>query len=512
MSDISENNKRIAKNTLYLYGRMFISLALSLITGRVVLQTLGVEDYGINAVVGSVIGMFAVIQTSMIGATSRFITFEMGKGDDTRLKETFSTTLTVHIIIAIILFVVLETIGLWFLNNKLVIPENRMFAANCIYQLSIISTMLGITQTPYSSTLVAHEKMDVYAYLDILNTLLKLVIIYVLLIGNMDKLILYGILTFCVSTFMLFLNRVYCIKHFPETRYTFVWRKDLLKPIISFSGWDVFGNVAVMARGQGVAMLINMFFGPVLNAAAGIANSVSAIIGGFSANIMMAVRPQLIKRYASNDHDGMLKLAHQGATLCFILMTYLTIPLMSEIRFVLNIWLGIVPDYACIFTNLILLFNIIGCFSSVVMIIVHSTGRIKKTSIINGTLYMLVIPITYIAFKLDAPVWIPFAYNAFAFLCGTMSNVYLMTTYIPSLNTYTFFKNTIIPCVVMFSIVSIPSFLLHAYMDEGWTRLFLSIVATVILTTLISYNYLLDKETRNKILSIILQKIKYEKR
>ena len=196
------NNKTIAKNTVFLYLRMFISLALSLITGRVVLRTLGVDDYGINAVVGGVLGMFGVVQTCMIGATSRFITYELGRGDKKRLSDTFSTTLTIHIIIGIVLVLLLETVGLWFLNYKLVIPEGRMFAANVIYQFSVLSTMLGVTQTPYSSTMVAHEKLNVYAYFDILNLALKLVIIYILLIGNMDKLILYGILTFCVSTFM----------------------------------------------------------------------------------------------------------------------------------------------------------------------------------------------------------------------------------------------------------------------------------------------------------------------
>ena len=269
------NNKRIAQNTLYLYLRMFISLALSLVTGRVVLQTLGVEDYGINAVVGGVIGMFGVIQVCMIGATSRFITYELGRGDRKRLQDTFSTTLTLHIIIAIILFVIFETVGLWMVNYKLVIPEGRMFAANCVYQFSIISLMLGVTQTPYSSAIVAHEKMDIYAYFDILNTVLKLVIIYLLLIGNMDKLILYGLLTFCVSTLIMVLNRIYCLRHFPETHYHFIWDKSLIKPIFAFSGWDIMGNVAVMARGEGITILINLFFGAAFNAAAGIANTVT---------------------------------------------------------------------------------------------------------------------------------------------------------------------------------------------------------------------------------------------
>ena len=499
------SNKRIAKNTLYLYLRMFISLALSLVTGRVVLQTLGVEDYGINAVVGGVIGMFGVIQVCMIGATSRFITYELGRGDERRLKDTFSTTLTLHIIIALVLFVILETIGLWMVNYKLVIPDGRMFAANCIYQFSIVSLMFGVTQTPYSSAIVAHEKMDVYAYFDILNTVLKLVIIYLLLIGNMDKLILYGLLTFCVSTLIMVLNRVYCLRHFPETHYHFIWDKSLIKPIFAFSGWDILGNVAVMARGEGITILINLFFGTALNAAAGIANTVTGAVGGFSANIIMAIKPQIIKRYADGEYEAMVKLAHEGTVLSFILMTLLTIPLMSEIHFVLNLWLGIVPDYACVFTNLVLLFSIIGCFASVVMDIVHATGRIKKTSLTNGTIYILVLPVTYVAYRLGAPAWIPFAYNAFALFIGTMCNIYYMTTYIPQLKTWDYFKRTILPCVMLFLIVGFPVLLLHNYMEEGWGRFILSIVITIGLTTLLGYK-LLDKELKARIFSMCKRK------
>lgn len=506
MPDTSSSNKRIAKNTLFLYLRMFISLALSIITGRVVLQTLGVTDYGINNVVGGVIGMFSVIQVCMIGATSRFITFEMGRGDAQRLKDTFSTTLTIHIIIAAILLVVLETIGLWFVNTQLIIPQERMFAANCIYQFSILSMMLGVTQTPYSAAIVAHERMDIYAYFDILNLGLKLVILYLLLIGHMDKLILYGILTFCVSTLMIVLNRIYCIRHFPETHYHFIWDKKLFKPIFAFSGWDVLGNVAVMARSSGVTLLINMFFGTVLNASTGIANSVSNAIGGFSGNIIMAIKPQIIKRYAEGEYEAMLQLAHEGITLCFILMTILTIPLMSEIHFVLYLWLGIVPEYAGLFTNLILVFNIIGCISSVVMDIVHATGHIKRTSVTNGMIYIMVIPVTYIAFKLGAPAWVPFAYNAIAFFAGTMCNVYFMTTYIPGLKTWSFFRKTILPCFLMFTVVATPTLLSHHCLNEGWQRLLLSIVITLTLTSFISYRFLIDKGLRRKIIIKIKSK------
>lgn len=507
MGNTSASNKRIAKNTLFLYLRMFISLGLSLITGRVVLQTLGVTDYGINNVVGGVIGMFAVIQVCMIGATSRFITFEMGRGDEKRLKDTFSTTLTIHIIIAVILLVILETVGLWFVNTQLVIPQERMFAANCIYQFSIFSMMLGVTQTPYSATIVAHERMDIYAYLDILGTALKLVILFILLIGHMDKLILYGILTLCVSTLMITLNRIYCIRHFPEARYHFVWDKDLLKPIFAFSGWDVLGNVAVMARGQGVTLLINMFFGVALNASTGIANSVKSAIDGFSSNIILAIKPQIIKRYAEGDIPAMLQLAHEGITLCFILMTYLTIPLMSNIHFVLYLWLGIVPEHTGLFTNLILIFSIVGCISGVVMDIVHATGHIKRTSLTNGIIYIMVIPVTYVAFKLGAPAWVPFAYNAVAFFAGTMCNVYYMTSYIPGLQTMQFFRKTILPCFLMFTAVAVPTLLLHYCLDEGWLRLLASIAVTVILTSFISLRFMIDRKLRGIIKAKIISKL-----
>ena len=263
-----------------------------------------------------------------------------------------------------------------------------------------------------------------------------------------------------------------------------------------------------MARGEGIAMLINMFFGVALNAAVGIANTVTTAIGGFSGNIIMAVRPQLIKRYAAGEYEAMLKLMNIGTILSFILMTYLCVPLMSEMHFVLNLWLGLVPDYACVFTDLVLAFNVIGCMSSVVMIVVHATGKIKKTSIFNGTIYILVLPVTYIAYKLGAPAWIPFAYNAFAFLIGTLANTYFMMTYIPQLTLLRYVTKTIIPCFLMFGIVALPSVLLHYYMEEGWLRIILSIVITVVMTTFVSYQFMLDREMRDKVISAIITKIR----
>ena len=244
MQDTTSNNKRIAKNTIMLYIRMFISMVVGLYTSRVVLATLGVEDYGIYGVVGGVVGMMGFLNASMSGATSRFLTFELGKGDKERLAKTFSSALIVHIAIAIIVFILAETVGLWFLCNKLNIPEGRMEAAHWVYQFSILATMLSITQVPYNATIIAHEKMDVYAYMEILNVTLKLLIVYLLTIGDFDKLKLYAVLTFAVSLIIMMIYRIYCLRHFKESRFHWVWDKTYLTPLLSFSGWSIYGDIA----------------------------------------------------------------------------------------------------------------------------------------------------------------------------------------------------------------------------------------------------------------------------
>ena len=269
----SENNKRIAKNTIMLYLRMFLTMVVGLYTSRVVLQTLGVEDYGIYGVVGGIVAMMGFLNASMSGATSRFLTFELGRGDKERLSKTFSSALVVHIIIAVIVFVVAETVGLWFLCYKLVIPENRMVAAHWVYQLSILSSMITITQVPYNSSIIAHEKMDVYAYVEILNVTLKLLIVYLLVIGNFDKLILYAILMFAVSVIIMMVYRIYCLRRFEECKFRLFLDKDYLKPLLSFSGWDLYGNTDFSVRQQGANFLLNMFYGVVLNAAYNIATT-----------------------------------------------------------------------------------------------------------------------------------------------------------------------------------------------------------------------------------------------
>lgn len=507
MTSHAENTKRIAKNTLMLYVRMLFSMLVSLYTSRVVLNTLGVEDYGIYNVVGGVVGMLGFLNASMSGATSRFLTFELGRGDSIRLKETFSSALIIHISIALIVFVIAETAGLWFLENKLVIPESRMTAAHIVYQLSIFSTMLGITQVPYNATIIAHEKMNVYAYVEILNVCLRLLIVYLLVIGDFDKLILYAILTFGVSMLIMGIYRIYCTRHYKETKFHFIWRKDILKPMLNFSGWDLYGNASVMARTQGVSMLLNLFFGPLMNAAAGIATQVQGAVMAFANNFIVAARPQIVKQYASGEYESMFHLLKNSITLSFTLLSLLSIPLMCETNFVLKIWLGIVPDYAVIFCNYTLLFNIFASISVLLVSVVHATGKIFRPSFINGSLYLLVIPFTYIAFRLGYEPWVSFLFNVVAVMIGLISNAWTIKLYINQFPFRKFaFYDFMKYIIILLNVYGI-TYSLHFIIAEGWLRLFLSILCSSILLLFESYYILLPPSTRQQFILSLKKKL-----
>ena len=299
MSDVSFNNKRIAKNTLFLYVRLLFAMAVGLYTSRVVLAVLGQDDYGLNSVVGSIVVMFYFLNTSMSGATSRFLTFELGRKDYDKMKNTFSAALTIHIVIAAIVVLLGETVGLWYLENKMVIPEGRMVAARWVYHLSLLGAVITITQVPYSATIIAREKMDVYAYIEIVKTLLQLGIVFLLVIMDFDKLILYAILTVCVSLVITLVYRGYCIARYPECRYKFHFDKTIVKPMLGFSGWNLYSNLARQAQGNGVNVILNLFWGTAINAAYGIAQQLSNTVYMFVCNFTLAVKPQIVKYYAT---------------------------------------------------------------------------------------------------------------------------------------------------------------------------------------------------------------------
>ena len=400
--DNSSNNKRIAKNTILLYIRMLLSVVVSLYTSRVVLQTLGVEDYGIYGVVGGVVGMFSFLNASMSGATSRFLTYEMGKQGDGRLNETFSTAMIIHVLIAIGVFVIAESFGLWFLCNKLVIPVDRMLAAHVVYQFSIISMFFTVTQTPYNAIIIAHEKMDVYAYVELLNVFLKLGIVYILLIGNWDKLILYASLTLIVSIMIALIYRVYCLKHYEESQFHFIWDKDILRPMLNFSGWDLYGNMSVVFYTQGITMLLNMFFGPVLNAANNISSTVQGTIKGFAYNVIQAFRPQIIKQYAQGNIDAVNQYCIMATQYTLILYSLIAVPIYIKAEYILDLWLGVVPDHTVAFLRIVLVGTVFNLANNIVNIPIHACGRMKLFSMLTGSCFLISIPLMYVMLKLGA--------------------------------------------------------------------------------------------------------------
>ena len=394
------SNKRIAKNALMLYIRMFISMIVGLYTSRVVLATLGVEDYGIYGVVGGVVSMMGFLNASMSGATSRFLTFELGRGDMKRLADTFSSALIVHIGIAIIVFIVAETVGLWFLCNRLVIPAGRMNAAHWVYQCSILSAMLGITQAPYNASIIAHEKMGVYAYVEILNVTLKLLIVYLLVIGDFDKLKLYAVLVLAVSVLIMLIYRIYCIRMFQETHFHFVWKKDILKPLLSFSGWNLYGNLGNMFQQQGTNFVINFFFGVVMNAAMSVGLTVANTVNNFGANVMVAFRPQIIKNYSQGNKEGMKDLTILAIKVIMFIYCLVAVPVYIEAENLLKLWLVEVPNHAVVFCRLFLISIFFEIIRYVLIIDIHATGNVKWVSFFSGTVFIVAPFVTYLLFRL----------------------------------------------------------------------------------------------------------------
>ena len=380
---ISENNKRVLKNSTALFSRMFITVGISLYISREVLSILGVTDFGIYSVVGGVVLMFTFLNTTFTSATSRFLTFELGKPQTSRINEIFSAALTTHIGIAIITFIFLETIGLWFLNNKLVIPVDRMYAAQVVFQLSIISSMISIVKTPYNAAIIANERMNIFAYVSIAEALLKLFIISLLAIGQIDKLILDAILMFIVITIVATIYVVYGYKNFAECKFKLSFKKDLIIPMLSFSSWDLYGNMSVVARSQGISVLLNLYLGPVINAASGIANQVQNVFAGFIDSFLTAVRPQIVKYYASGDKIEMEKLILNTSKYSFLLLFTVSFPLIIENNFVLNFWLNEVPEYAIIFCQLSLINNLVSIMFRPIMFSIHATGKVKRMSLVK---------------------------------------------------------------------------------------------------------------------------------
>ena len=338
------NNKRIAKNTLYLYFRMLLIMGVTLYTSRIVLNALGVEDFGIYNIVGGVVILFSFINNALSSATQRFLNFEIGRGDVLGTKRVFSMSLTIHLFVALFVVLLAETVGLWFLNTQMNIPTERMAAANLVYQFSILTVCISFVQIPYYASVVAYEKMSFFAYIAIIEVILKLLIVVLLIYVGFDKLRLYSILTFLVAVLVFVCYKYYCNTRLDLSRYKYFWDKILFSKLLNFSGWMLFGAAAGVSATQGVNILLNIFYGVTVNAAMGISTQVNSAVNKFVSNFQTAFMPQITKLYAIGDFEHLRKLIGQSSRFSFLLLFALACPLMLNIDFVLKLWLKTVPE------------------------------------------------------------------------------------------------------------------------------------------------------------------------
>lgn len=488
--DSLSNNKRVARNTLFLYGRMLLSMIISLYTVRVVLNTLGASDYGLYNVVGGIIGVFGVLKALISTGTQRFLTFEMGKGANvTRLMTVFTTSLSTFIIIGVAIFILGETIGLWFVNTYLNIPEGRELAANVIYQVSILAMFVSIIQLPYVAAILSHERMDIYGYVGIGEPILKLVLIFLLPILPFDKLITYAIMVLIVSGSATTVYVAVCSRLFDECKFRLKIDRPLFNNMIGFTMWNMLESISNMLNGQGLDILINIFFGTTINASRSVANQVNHAVHGFASNFLVAMFPQITKTYASGNYKECYNLIIRGAKFSYIIIAILIIPLLINMDYILYIWLKTPPNDVAIFCDLVLIAMIIRMVSEPLYTGIQATGNVKHYQIWTSSITLLNIPICWVLFKMGLP-----AYVAFAVLIA-MSVILLICrgVFLSKLCEFPvkrYIKSVIVDCLGVSLLAYVPLHFLNLLFEHNIYNLILvsvvSVVYSVILFALIS--------------------------
>jgi O-antigen/teichoic acid export membrane protein len=502
---MQENNKRIAKNTIFLYFRMLIMMGVSLYTSRIVLNALGVEDYGIYNVVGGVVVLFSFLNNAMSSATQRFLSFELGRNDINELKRVFAMSMTVHISIVLLVVVLAETVGLWFLNTQMNIPPERMNAANWVYQFSILTTGVGFIRVPYSASIIAYEKMSFYAYVGIAEALLKLSVAFWLVYISYEKLKLYAVLIFLVTICVFYIYKFYCNRNIATSKYSFFWDMRLYEKLMSFSGWSLFGSVANVSAGQGVNILLNIFHGVVVNAAMGIANQVNGALNHFVSNFQTAFKPQIVKLYAAGEKQQLEQLIYRSSKYSFFLLFVLSVPILLNIDFVLKIWLKTVPQYAGIFCTMILICSLLESLSGPLWMSVQATGKIKKYQIVISSAIALNIILSYIFLKLGAfPPIVLFIKVLVDVLCFSIRLVFIQNFGI--LKIANFFKYVLWK-IIAIVIISIPlPFFIHKHYTE-WQGLFFTSSVFLVIMIFSVYYVALTKQEKKVIVSFVYRKI-----
>ena len=502
------NSKRIVKNSLFLYIRMIIIMCVNLYAVRIILDILGIEDYGINNVVCGLVSMFSFLNGTLATSSQRYFSVALAEGDDEKLQRTFSLNVSVFFIFIVIVVLISETIGLWYVNNKMTIPSDRIFAANYIYQLSIVSFVLSLLQVPLNALVIAHEQMKIFAYIGIGEALFKFIVILALLLPS-DKLIIYGSMNL-INTIVVFLAYYcFCRKNYPESKYRPYWDSNEAKDIAGFSGWHLLGTVSIVVRSQGINLLINAFFDPIVNGARAIAVQIDQAINQLSQNFFVAVKPQIYKTYAAGQHNDFINLIFNSTIICTALVSAISIPLIVNAEFVLNLWLKSVPEYTLIFTQLVLLNSIVDSTSNPSICAALASKKIKVFYLITGTLLIFNLPISYFLLRMgyspEYTMFVSIAISGVAIIARA-----LILKELVKLPLGHYFVLIFKLILVSFAIWYLTRRSL-SLVENVWSQ----VVLSTVLSTIMHFSFyllIIPREYRTKIMTIILSKFNIVKR
>lgn len=486
---MNDDNKRIAKNTLTLYARFFINLAIGVFTGRVILDALGVSDYGVYNVVGGFIGLFTLISAPITGAISRFVVFALGKGDISEAKKVFGTSILVMYAISAIIIVAAESFGLWFINNKMVIPSDRLWAAHWVFQISLFDIVVTLTMSPYFASFISHEKFGVDSILATISQIARLGVCFIIMYTSVDKLVLYALLLLCISFTQRMVYRYYCKRHFEECHYKLKFHKDIFKGIFSFAGWSTIGSSAGLLRSQGGNILLNLFGGTVASAAAGVCGTIIGIVTSFSGNFTSAATPQITKSYAAKDFTHLKSLLIRMPKFGFFILLFFTLPVLLNVDWLLNIWLVEVPNHSVNFIRLVLIYQLIEVLSQPLITAKNATGNIRNYQIVVGGILLLSLPISYMALKNGAPVEAIYVVNIIISFFALWARLYMLRGDIVNFSSMLFIRKVVLRVFIVAIISSVLPVTLYLFMDYGFVRVLITSLLSVI-TTLLSVLYI----------------------
>ncbi len=490
-----------------LYFRMLFLLAVNLYVSRVVLNSLGVEDFGIYSVVGGIVIILSFLNNSMTSATQRYLNMELGRKDSEALKRVFNTAQIIHLLVSAFVLILAETVGLWFLNTHMNISPERMAAANWVYQFSVVTFIVNVISVPYNAAIIAHERMSAFAYISIYEALMKLAIAFTLLAITFDRLIVYGAMLMILQVSVRIIYSLYCSHYFEECRhFNFKIDKTLLKSMLSFSSWSIVGSLSTVGHTQGIAVIVNLFFGAAVNAAQGIANQVNSVVNQFVTNFMTAMNPQVVKNYAAGELEQMHKLIFRGCRFAFFLISFFVIPLILEAPTILKIWLKIVPDYTVIFVRLVLLMSLFNCSCGLLATAQGATGKVKKYQVVLTSIGLSHLPLTFFFFWIGCePYYAMYVYLVIIIIeqICRVAFVSRSTGFAQSM----FYRNVVLRCGLVFIIAGIFPLLIHLLLNIGITGSVIVCVVSVLTTSMAALYIGMTRNEREKILSKVYSKI-----